>query len=91
MKPLAVSSTFLFEPVQKKARRPFVVPTLAQGTMSGEVGVPDQDVLEQELEELLRCVHDVAGPPPPPQRPPRFDHTCALSVWRLRLAGTMRR
>jgi hypothetical protein len=23
--------------------------------MSGEVGVPDQDVLEQELEELLRC------------------------------------
>ena len=22
---------------------------------SGEVGVPDQDVLEQELEELLRC------------------------------------
>ena len=25
---------------------------------SGEVGVPDQDVLEQELEELLRCAAD---------------------------------
>ena len=27
----------------------------AMGGASGEVGVPDQDVLEQELEELLRC------------------------------------
>ena len=56
-------------------------------TMSGEVGVPDQDVLEQELEELLRCA-----------RGRRLLLTrrdsiiaCALSVWRLCLAGTMRR
>ena len=55
--------------------------------MSGEVGVPDQDVLEQELEELLRCA-----------RGRRLLLTrrdpiiaCALSVWRLCLAGTMRR
>ena len=29
-------------------------PASLMAALSGEVGVPDQDVLEQELEELLR-------------------------------------
>ena len=59
---------------------------------SGEVGVPDQDVLEQELEELLQCVprrrrdacvcvcREVSAP----------DGGC-VSPPRAIVAGTMRR
>ena len=82
--------TFLFEPGSLKARhdvRSLCALGAQTHTMSGEVGVPDQDVLEQELEELLRCA-----------RGRRLLLTrrdsiiaCALSVWRLCLAGTMRR
>ena len=83
--------TFLFEPGSEAKARHDVRSLCALGaqthTMSGEVGVPDQDVLEQELEELLRCA-----------RGRRLLLTrrdsiiaCALSVWRLCLAGTMRR